>query len=349
MKKQKRDFCSPLSALAQAIDSVDNDQIDDFEITSTRCFHDDDSDYSPCKHAATSFSVLSSSKLSTQQWTNKTARLRPGSPSSFARPDYTDCPPCILSDQVPCPIIAGALPTTENFAHSDKNNNNNASSSSSLPIEIFSNVFKFLAPPDLLRLVSTSKEMNDVLTYDDVMDQAFLADRYRRTSISKIVDLVRACKIYCPSATRLLRICSGKFCEMPKCKRKVRVVKEMGLFVCKACPQKSSDSFKSLRKDSLSPTNLKAQLLKHPQMSLWEFESKYILVSKPFLTCNFELAGPLISAIDFERLPNFDSLEDFTLSLEVNTTRMERLLEANKKALQRKKKKSIIKLAREEK
>jgi hypothetical protein len=35
--------------------------------------------------------------------------------------------------------------------------------------------------------------------------------------------------------------------------------------------------------------------------------------------------------------------------MEVNTMRMERLLEANRKALQRKKKKSIIKLAREEK
>ncbi|KAJ3333975.1 hypothetical protein HDU76_000107 [Blyttiomyces sp. JEL0837] len=109
----------------------------------------------------------------------------------------------------------------------------------------------YLAPQDLLQVISICRELQGALTYSIVIQSILFASSTTNNirkgslvSLKTIIDLLRQGKIWKPSPIRLLRICMGRTCELGvKCEGLAKVMHvrpEYGLFMCRVCEHATS-------------------------------------------------------------------------------------------------------------
>uniref|UniRef100_A0A0G4F445 F-box domain-containing protein n=1 Tax=Chromera velia CCMP2878 TaxID=1169474 RepID=A0A0G4F445_9ALVE len=107
--------------------------------------------------------------------------------------------------------------------------------SSPFPQELVVECFQFLEPRELLRVVSTSKELQSRLTHEQVIRSIMLRGTgvYARQSLHLLCDGLQDRTLFVPSPLRLLRIANGRRCEVAGCTNTVQHLRPtFGLFIC---------------------------------------------------------------------------------------------------------------------
>ena len=109
----------------------------------------------------------------------------------------------------------------------------------SLPTDVFSLIMEFLDATSIMFLASTSKEIQETVTYELVIRNTVMHGMHRdcRSAFSgvlRLLDDLEQQTIYIPSPMRMLRLLNGKRCEGHGCDGKVDAFAR-GLLLCDKC------------------------------------------------------------------------------------------------------------------
>jgi hypothetical protein len=164
--------------------------------------------------------------------------------------------------------------------------------------DMIDEVLSFLLPADLMSFALVCKACSSLVTHELVATTSIRAQGNGRRSIVRVSKLVDKKQTALPSPLRLLRIALGKRCEIPSCDNVVKNVSLFGLFVCKDCVVRRNGLFKTFNPSykpwaNTEPT--KRSLILHQRTANWQYDSKHVILAKPFITNDMESAGPLVT------------------------------------------------------
>jgi len=169
-------------------------------------------------------------------------------------------------------------------------------------------VFSFLGIKELYKFVMLNKVHRERLKHEHVVQSAMMSGGHAKTSIDRLVRLIKKRRIWIPSPLRMLRLTVGKYCE--KCKEnKVNIVSEhFGVFYC--CQHCITNTHSKLvaYNQKWTPYLEKERVAKAvctPRACVW---------AGPANDDTGERCGPLITMTDMERMmPNNNSSCDENL------------------------------------
>jgi hypothetical protein len=188
--------------------------------------------------------------------------------------------------------------------------NSSSFSSSSCDVDIFKNgdiapvVFSFLAARDLYRFATCSKSFMTRLTHKDVVRSAIYNGGHAKSSLERIIPLIKARSIWTPSPVRLLRVVNGRRCEHCLLGRANMINKNYGVFFCWDCI-----TGKGFTK-SVSHNKKWSPFLSHKRVAQGCFSSKSYLWMKPVKDAAGSKIGPLVHMHIMEQIRNTNSTVD---------------------------------------
>ena len=165
-------------------------------------------------------------------------------------------------------------------------------------------ILPLLPPRTLLAAAICSREVMARLSPETVVRSVLISGgEHGKATLRSILELVcgqkafpdswspyrEACegRIWIPSPLRLLRLCLGRTCEMPRCSQKVNHVRpEWGLFACWSCTLGSTLEVKSAKQRSCY-----GPALKHPRTC----RSNGKFLWKQSLVKGNERVGPIVT------------------------------------------------------
>ena len=202
---------------------------------------------------------------------------------------------------------------------SNKKQKNVGSNAPSLPPEIFSLVFPFLAPRQILRLALTSSALQIYVNHELVVrNTVMLGGVHARGNLKSILDGLCKQTIYTPSPLRLLRIVNGKRCE--RCLQKTNNLR-LGLFVCATC----ANDLTTHRSYRERPCEEIEMLIRDDCVDkTWET----MILKKPFTTSGGNRIGPFVTYSDMKRMIDEGiTLDDFFGNVQVPDQNMAQKLQ----------------------
>jgi len=181
---------------------------------------------------------------------------------------------------------------------------------------VASTVFSFLTLRELLLVSSTAKSLRAHLRHEHVVRSALLHGSSAKTSMEKLVRLIRERQIWTPSPLRMLRLVNGKRCERCNYPNILSVSSDFGLFLCRCnCLVKPLTQ-------PVSKTHACAKFLDHPRaaFTLGSSGSRSVFADANFQDATGNLCGPFLT------LPHLEQLLQHQTTGTTNTT-MDQLLE----------------------
>lgn len=155
-------------------------------------------------------------------------------------------------------------------------------------------IFEFIWPLQLLKLVTCSKELMKMITHEQVIQSVMLRggnSGHSRKTLEYIIELSRKGSIWPPSPLRLLALCCGKHCEKKGCKTRVYNVRPMyGVFYCWSCLLMSTQEVEN----GLVTRNPLFPLLVHPRTAKGQKLTRCWLWANDVIY-NGEKCGPIVT------------------------------------------------------
>jgi len=201
----------------------------------------------------------------------------------------------------PAAAASGTIRKKRLRAASTSDENDATTTTTQTTIDIFSEglvtnaVFSYLDVRELLAVSSTSRWVRARIRHHHVVRAALLHGGHAKTSMERLVPLIRVRQIWTPSPLRLLRLVNGKRCE--KCNAgKVNLVSDdYGVFLCWGqCLQAFTKK--------VAYNNKWNPFLGHARVASADYSSKGYLFTHPYRDTAGDPCGPLITMRHMERV-----------------------------------------------
>ncbi|CAB9503793.1 expressed unknown protein [Seminavis robusta] len=158
-------------------------------------------------------------------------------------------------------------------------------------------IFSFLDTKELYAMSKTSKYVRCLIRHEHVVRSALMHGGHAQQSMTNLVELVRHCSIWTPTALRLLRLCNGRRCEHCNAARVNCVNKDYGLFLCwNNCITSNHFSKKVGMNKKWKP------LVTHDRCAAATYSSTAFIFLHPFKDSCGDPAGPLITKVTMDKV-----------------------------------------------
>lgn len=161
--------------------------------------------------------------------------------------------------------------------------------------DVASEIFSCLDIKSLYNITMSCKEGRNLLRHERVVRSALFQGGHAKTSMERLVPLIKRRCIWTPSPIRMLRLVNGKRCERCNQERVNLVSDSYGTFFCfHGCTKDEATKGVAMNK-KWSPF-----VVDQPRIAKAAYESRAYIWKRPYTDTAGEQCGPLLSMAEME-------------------------------------------------